>query len=140
MDIRFKLTEYVVEATSFERNYLKQNYADKNDWKNDDFGIITTLAMIGEKNQEKRPINIQCQWARINGLYVLFWYACSQLVDYKLIEDWFKKNCYPYEENTTRVARCDADNFHSCIWYANREKKIESEDESNDLLIPSKLM
>jgi hypothetical protein len=140
VDIRFKLTDYVVEANSFEYRCLWNQYREKTDWKDDNFGIVTTLAMVGEKNQEKRPINISCRWVKIDGTYVLFWYACSQLVDYKLIEDWFKKNCYPYEEDTTRAARCDVDNFHSCIWYARRKKeKAETETES-DLLIPSKLM
>lgn len=140
MDVRFKITEYVVEATDFERSHLKMTYGDRVDtWKYDDFGITTTLAMIGEKNQEKRPINISCRWARINGVYVLFWHACSQLVDYRLIEDWFKKNCYPYEEDSTRVAKCDPDNFYQCISYTHRKKARSTviKEEENDLILPT---
>lgn len=61
-----------------------------------------------------RPINITVIWTRINGHLVGFYDPCSELVDYKMIEEWLDQNfCPPREHNV--VNRVDASNFRNCL-------------------------
>lgn len=122
MDARFALTEYVVEATSDEQFFLWQLESNKCKWEQGSSGVAIEVGKHGGPLQEKRPVIISCFWNRINGMDVLFWYACSQLVDYRMIEEWFKQNCYPYESDTGKPAKCDARNFHACLRYSKGDR------------------
>lgn len=101
LDPRFAKTVYSVEADSYAQHMLWQefskeafdinlsSYKDKITpiiWKQDNPGRIYTVGYI-----KKRPINISCFWNILNSQYVLFWEACSQLVDYKMIEEFFEE-------------------------------------------------
>jgi hypothetical protein len=136
MDPRFALTEYVVEANSFEKFALWKEHSNSHEWKQDAFGLMIQIGEIGGRLQEKRPICISCYWSCINGMNVLFYYACSQLVDYRMVEEWFKKNCYPYEAKSKRAAKCDADNFHSCLHYSKEDRPKLPEDDKGLIIFP----
>lgn len=122
MDPRFLTTEYVVEANSFEQFSLWKEFSNEVEWRQGGSGIMIQVGELGGMLQEKRPVNISCYWNSINGMNVLFWYGCSQLVDYKMIEEWFKNNCHIIEANSKRTAKCDADNFHQCVHYSREER------------------
>lgn len=122
LDPRFLTTEYVVEATDAEKFFLWQLNRDKVEWEQGTSGTIIHIGYNGGVMQAKRPINISCYWDRINGMNVLFWYACSQLVDHKMIDDWFDANAYYVEAKSGRAARCDAMNFNHCISYSKEER------------------
>jgi hypothetical protein len=128
MDARFTLTEYVVEATSTEQYYLWKDASPNCKWEQGMSGLAIEVGKLGGPLQEKRPIVITCQWNRINGMDVLFWEATSRLVDYRMIEEWFKQNCYPYEHSSGKAAKCDAMNFHSCIRYSKEERPTSVRD------------
>jgi hypothetical protein len=133
MDPRFAHTEYVVEATSAEKYFLWELHAGKNTWEQGSSGLVIEIGKLGGPLQEKRPIVICCWWERINGMNVLFWEATSQLVDYRMIEEWFKQNCYPYEHGSGRAAKTDAMNFHSCLYYSKQERPAPKSDGLIDL-------
>src|SRR5574337_459163 len=116
----FKDVVFLVEATYNEMYSLWLDYyyqpRSKNipvvkEWEQETIGRIVTIGKL-----DKRPINVQVWWAKLNGKRVLFYEACSQLVDYKLVEEWLKHFTLDKIrwDNDARWAHCDATNFHLC--------------------------
>jgi len=64
---------------------------------------------------EKRPIVLNCNIVWINGHKILFYEGCSQLVDHRMIEEWFLKYFQRTHDNYTRWNHSDTTNFHNCI-------------------------
>lgn len=94
----------VVEANSFEHLSLWQKFKEKVTWKENNSGLLFTLGKI-----ENRPICICLNHAIINDKIVLFFEATSQLVDYIMIDEFFKTKC-PHLKRYW-----DAQNFHNAI-------------------------
>ena len=118
-DTRFTTTDFVVEANSCESLYLWKDCQErKNEWVQDNSGI---MVMVGEVND--MPVNISVNWNTIDGLKVLFWHPISRMVDYKMIEDWFERNCDPKYCDGERRAKTDAQNFHLVIHEAKDRKE-----------------
>lgn len=73
------------------------------------------LIQIGEL--DNRPVNIAISYAKLNDKRVMFYYACSQVVDHAMVENWLKH--FTLEtirwDNNTRWAHCNSSNFHHCI-------------------------
>jgi hypothetical protein len=124
-DEALRIAEFVVEASSFERQALWEGWAkdasglsgvsvrpnrDRIDWRDQSRGW---LEQVGEL--DARPVNISLSIAWLNGHPVLFYEAVSQVVDWKRIEAWFRERCWPLWDNGTRRAHCDAMNFHHCL-------------------------
>lgn len=114
---RLEKTFFIVEATSFEKSCLWRDYCLESD--NPRYGKHTWklispgwMIKVGEIND--RPCCISTTWYKIDGKLVMFWYACSELVDYKLIDEWLDKN-FTGTYGGGRRASTDADNFHACI-------------------------
>jgi hypothetical protein len=116
---RLKRTVFIVEANSFECLCLWQQHAKeshhqsiypKQNWEQIHSGWMITVAKIDE-----RPVCIDTRWYKIDGCLVMFYDACSQLVDYIQIEKWLKKNFINKYDNDTRWAQCDAMNFGHCL-------------------------
>lgn len=118
-DTRFAETQFVVEANSCESLYLwKDCQTHKNEWVADNSGI---MVLVGEVNE--LPVNISVNWNTIDGLKVLFWHPISRMVDYQMIEDWFKRNCNPTYDGGKRRACTSAQNFHIVIHEARDRKE-----------------
>lgn len=109
-------TFYAVEANSFESLMLWAEFSPDSpeykrnmvkSWKQQ-HGFMITVGWIGD-----RPINISAFWNEINGKSIMFWEGCSELVDYKMIDEWFDK--YFNKKNDGCYARCNAMNFGNCI-------------------------
>ena len=109
-------TKFVVEADSFAQLTLWREYAKdstrKTDlntltWEQINPGSMRTIGFI-----KKKPVSIELTWARINGHIIMFYNACSQMVDHKMVEDWLDQNCNPIYDHG-RQARTDAMNFHA---------------------------
>jgi hypothetical protein len=96
------LTEFVVEASSFEKQTLWSSHKHLN-WIDSPFGRFIHITEI-----DNRPVTILFTISEINDLIVLFWSPSSQLVDYKAIEEWFIKNCNPLYDNDTQRANTNA--------------------------------
>lgn len=131
LDPRFLATEYVVKANGNEAFFLWKLHSDEVSWEQGGSGVILELGKLGGHMQEKRPVMISCFWNRINGMNVLFWYACSQVVDYRMIDEWFKANCYPITSEG-KHAECDSMNFDHCI----RESKNGRPKKKTGLITP----
>lgn len=101
----FKDVVFSVEANSFEKHALWNKHQDK--LKLDSHGKLITVAKVNE-----RPICISVILGTINQKKILFWHATSELVDYKLINEWL--NAFlpqPLDADN----HCDPTNFHICI-------------------------
>ena|SRR5581483_3409967 len=122
VDPRFKDTEYVVEADSYAMQSLWERWSTEALHKHKDFNFINwrqdsmgSCVHIGDL--DKRPVVVTFFWAKLNGHLVVFWEATSEVVDYKMVEEWLGKYCNP--QHNDRRSRCDANNFHHVIEYIN---------------------
>ena len=121
LDDLLSCAEFVVEASSYEQQALWEKYAlqagsDSNtrvDWQDQTRGWLVQVGKL-----DNRPICIHVRGAMLNGLAVLFYGATSEVIDWKMIEGWFKEQCWPKWDNNTRRAHCDAMNFHHCLGVA----------------------
>ncbi len=121
---------FAVEANSFERHSLwaqsakdSPYYPDYSKYKWEQ--MHGTMVTVGKDN--KRPVNIEIQWNKIDGQLVMFWNACSRIANYTMIEEWFEKNFPQRYDNGHRPARCDAMNFGHCLSAVvefNEKKKL----------------
>ena len=103
MDSRFADTIYLVEANNNETLSLWKELHTQVNWEQDCKG---TIIQVGEL--DNRPINISFFWSKINGKRIAFWEAISQVVDHKMIDDWFKRNL-------PNISRSNAMNFHNVL-------------------------
>ncbi|MDD5151759.1 MAG: hypothetical protein PHC28_14990 [Flavobacterium sp.] len=101
-DELFKISKLCVEASRFERLSLWKEYHKSHKWEESREGKLLTL---GEINS--RPICVSISIDIIDGLPVIFFEPTSELVDYKLIDDFFNREKYRY--------KTDAMNFHNIL-------------------------
>ena len=93
---RLATTQVAVEATSYEEIRLWEFWNKRLTWKqrtHRDYGGYI-IPIQGELvGGDVRPICISLQWNYLGDdtVPVLFWHPTSMLVDYELIEKWFKK-------------------------------------------------
>lgn len=109
---RFDQVVYFVEATSFETHSLwKRDHHDEKiikEWEQD-VGNGIKVGKVG-----KHEVWVSFMFNKLDGQWVCFYNATSQVVDHTLVENWIKKNC-PVKTSDGRWAMCDADNFHHAI-------------------------
>lgn len=101
----------VVEATGFENLCLWQRHRDQRVWKENLSGFLQTVGLVWNM-----PVCIKLNTAEIDGRKLLFFHPTSQMIDYRLIDDWFK-NALPrtaYREDGV-LNRTDAMNFHTLL-------------------------
>lgn len=109
LDERFKDCKFLVEATSFEQFSLWGEFNKVLKWEEDPMGFSISICKI-----DRRPVCICFNFCKLNGHRICFYYGSSQLVDYKAIEDYLKKN-FTVKYDRTRWAHCDAMNFCHCL-------------------------
>jgi hypothetical protein len=99
----------LVEATENEMLFLQSRYGEELSWEKDKdeylLNVCDTNSIYG---QAQTPLSISVKVSEniINGRKVIFWSACSKVVDYRLI-DVFLRQHYPNVQVKT-----DATNFH----------------------------
>jgi hypothetical protein len=119
-DRRVARTEGVVEATSFENQYLwheRALYGIKH-FVHDNPGFLQEVGTLKGK-----PICVDLGWERLvfddgQETLVASWYPCSDVVDYSLAEDWIRTTF-------AGVPYADAQNFHNVV-HAIRQKHGKS--------------
>jgi len=112
---------YLIEATSFEISTLYTRYKDT--WKDVTHG--GPMVTVGHING--RPIVVMMTIHNIEGSDFLFYEATSQLVDFVMVEDWFKTK-FPHLFAPDDVhQRCDANNFHNAAHKAIRIREKAGE-------------
>lgn len=75
-------------------------------WEQHGIGLTETVGKIGGL-----PVNVSMFFARINGLWVGFWYICSRAADYQMAKEWLEKTF----KNVKPRASTDATNFMNGI-------------------------
>jgi len=78
--------------------------------------------LIVKDQYQNRPVNISFSWAWIDDQLIGFWYPCSQLVDYQMIEQWFAQH-FGKTHDGGRRSMVDHMNFHNCIHAINDKNK-----------------
>jgi hypothetical protein len=99
----------VVEATMFERHWLRGQYEklmDAGEWEASPYGIT---AHVGEL--DGNPVNISIYSILIGGHKILFINPISEVVDHRLITKWLQANVPASAKKSGRLNKVDAGNF-----------------------------
>lgn len=99
-DPRSQWIKYIVEATDCEMLYLWNRYQ----FKQDGSGWMVHVGDI----DGGRPVNMAVFFIHFGDRCILIWDAVSQVVDFKLIDEFF-------EAHFPGVGRTNAMNFHNAI-------------------------
>ena len=119
-DPRFAETEFLVEATSYEKLCLWSETSDesrhpgKHRWVQDYHGLMIHCGDFGGL-----PVMVCCEWATIDGCLVCFYDATSMVVHHDMVGDRLKSLA-------PQATFGDAMNFHNVILRIeelNREAK-----------------
>jgi len=120
LDVKTKLKEtiFLVEATSNEWHVLWSRWCkeSKECWE----PVIKKWEQLGGwlltiGHLEDRPVCVSLTFDRLDGFLVCSWEATSEVVDYKMINEWFDKH-YSSVTRDGRRARCNFANFHHCTY------------------------
>lgn len=120
-DRRWKETKHLVQASHTEAYFLWCQHSKETvfpnpdaytlvDWEEDCGGLWETIGYC-----DGRPVNVCFWWATINGVLVCFYEAISQVVDWKMIEEWIGRNA-------AGVPNVNADNFHNCLQFISEQQ------------------
>jgi hypothetical protein len=114
----FKDVVFLVEATFNEQHHFWVDYHhEPKRGKSVPWEQISRGHMVQIGEIDGRPVNVSIFYSMINGKKVMFYEGCSQVVDYKMIDDWlqhFTLNTIRWD-NGNRWAHCDSSNFHHCL-------------------------
>ena len=113
MDARLAQTNFVVEASSFERHTIVEKWRASN-ITCDDEGASTVFE-VGSINRQ--PVMIECTWMSVDGVHVMFYFPTSRVVDFVQIDDWLKAHCNPVWAAGERRALCEAWTSGQCLEY-----------------------
>lgn len=114
----------VVEANSFERLSLWQKKSPRSETSRNPVNTWQDLGsgcMFHVGDCDGRPVNVEISFACINGKWVMFYWPCSQVVDFNLVEEWLEKYM-------SHARKSDAMNFHNIIFHINDLNKKEAEE------------
>lgn len=89
---------------------VKNNQQPRVNWEQIRSGFAIR---IGEING--LPVNVEFSFAIIEGKKICFYNAISQMVNYKMVEDWLIERFQLTNDGYCRWNRVDAQNFHNCI-------------------------
>lgn len=104
----------VCEATNTEKTYLwmvnkHSLYGQKpREWKELLSGYGVTVGYLNDM-----PVFISLLKDNIDGKNILFWFATSQVVDYRMINAWLEENIPERARRDGRIHQTDAANFHN---------------------------
>jgi uncharacterized protein YcsI (UPF0317 family) len=102
-------TEYWVEANTYERWRLYDEFGAETVWKQEPMGCTYILGYV----MDNMPVNISITWIYINDRLVAFYHGCSMVVDNRLIDRFLHNK-----------PKTDAMNFHICIDDLFKEEEI----------------
>jgi len=109
-----------VLAYSYEHHMLwvENQKAEKPlTWEDVNPGLLEVAGYCHDTSGKSFPTCISLFKARVGGHLLLFWHPTSQIVDFRLIEEWMKTNLPEtafVEYNGVRcVNQTDAMNFHN---------------------------
>jgi len=107
---RTKDAVYFVEADNFSIQVLWERYQNKKyKFETNNSGYTKCVGKIGDK-----PINIEYSYGIYRDTKFLYWNACSEAVDYSVINAFLEMHRPDIVENKRRA---NATNFHKCLNY-----------------------
>lgn len=129
---RLRETRFVVDATHDEMFMLWEKFSDEAMYKNPDFNKYRFEQMnpglsLQVGKLAGMPVCMSLFWWKINGVQIMVVEGTSQVVDHRMIEKWLEKNCAPRWDGGTRLAHCNAANFHHVLDYVRNEGKLPAE-------------
>lgn len=111
-DLRFRTTEYVVDASHEESFAIWHRWSHLYGapFEQDNMGHCSQIGLVAD-----RPIVVNVFWYIVADLFrVAFVDGCSQLVDHKMIEDW-QKAVFPCLSIPGAWRHSDAANFGNLL-------------------------
>lgn len=118
-----KDTFYVVESTSFEvlNHWRHCDESEKYEIEQDSLGFGQTIGYVGDM-----PVAISLQRYKINGRWVVFYEATSQVVDHRMVRTWINENVLVHcPQINGRNHHTDAWNFGHCLIAIERANTSE---------------
>ncbi len=119
----FKDVVYVVKAGGEDYFNLWRHFSHESDkrlypsisihWEEVSRGFSRKIGTVA-----KRPICIEGRYAILNGKRVMFYDGTSQLVDWKMIDQWMEnylRKCMGWCDTPETYRHCNAANFHQCF-------------------------
>lgn len=101
----------VVEANSFEIMCLWQRWQELGkSWVSTGHGYLATVGHVGDM-----PVCISILTATVDGEKILFIDPTSQVVDYRMVEDWLKTHVVTALRDDGYLNRSDAMNFSNVL-------------------------
>lgn len=84
-DPRFGVTDYVVEATRFELESLRERHRARCDWGHEGQGLVLTVGQLAGM-----PVCVELEWVRLGrrGVRVACYRACGELSDRRQTDAW----------------------------------------------------
>ncbi|MFA7341246.1 MAG: hypothetical protein WC028_30970 [Candidatus Obscuribacterales bacterium] len=116
-DPRFAQVEYMVEADNFVYHTLWSTWHESIKWQPDAAGRMVGLGILIGRN-----VNVEVRFARLNGHMVMFYYPCSQLVDYTMVDSFIedvRKLGLAARPGSEPAGKSDATAFHNCVHFCN---------------------
>jgi hypothetical protein len=111
-EANLKASVFFVEATRCEQIYIWEEWKKLCEWKEIGSGIGICVGHINK--QKTKPVWVSFNFAILNGKHICFYEVTSRFSDSVMVED-FIKTKYPVKyDKGTRLAMCDAMNFHLC--------------------------
>ncbi len=107
--LKFKDVKYVLTANSFEISQLWSKYSKIVKWESSNGGPGITIGEI-----EGRNVWVAVYPFKINGETIIQLDCTSQLVDYKMLDDWIADH-FPLIGSKSLDASVDANNFHRVV-------------------------
>lgn len=112
---RFSNIDALVEADSVHIMYLMMHFSDicgeaisrRLSWKDEIQGVGLNIDIV-KINDEKCSIFIHFSFSNIDGKRICFWHTTSRVVDYDIVDNWFKKNL-------PGIRKTDVNNFYSAL-------------------------
>jgi hypothetical protein len=118
LDGRFADCKFLVEANSFEKLCLWREFHAAVPWEQDCLGFSI---QVGET--DGRPVMVCFTFVKVNGTRVCFYDCPSEVVDYKMVDDFLRAG-FNVKYDKTRWSRCDAMNFGNCLAVIAKDKKV----------------
>lgn len=101
----------VVEANSFESMCLWQRWQEMGkSWVSTGHGYLATVGHLGDM-----PVCISILTATVDGEKILFIDPTSQVVDYRMVEEWLKTHVVTALRDDGYLNRADAMNFSNVL-------------------------
>lgn len=101
--------EYVCIATSFEKSslYARNHDMYKDEWIQDVNGRGITIGKCGND-----PVSLSLSWAKVRNVNVLFVDPISQVVDFRMIDEWLQQHCNGARtDGSDYIQKADTMNF-----------------------------